>query len=201
MKKYLILIMAVLAALLVACVPVTQEQAMQKETAMMDKESIEQVNDMGKEMDEIAKDDSMMEKETMMPLTPEEPSMEKEDSMMSEPKLIAGTVSKFYEFDMSAMDKAIEDEKVVVLHFEANWCPLCKEWEPKLKETYNSLDLENVVAFKVHYKDDETTKEHEDVARKFGVASQGTTVVLKDGKQSFKSPAYVSGDDLKKAVV
>jgi thiol-disulfide isomerase/thioredoxin len=113
-------------------------------------------------------------------------------SMMSEPKVIAGTITKYYDLDVAAMDKATEEGKVVVLQFFANWCPKCKAQEPELTAAYNEIQREDVVGFRVHYKDDQTTKAHEDLARKYGVASQGTTVIIKNGKMVFKSPAHLN---------
>lgn len=183
MKQYLIIMLA----FLVACAPVAQEQVMQKESVMMEKET-GQIDDA---MGEIQKDESMMDKEG---LVVQEPSMDEAISMMSEPKVIAGTVTKYYELDVAVMDKAMEEGKIVVLQFFANWCPKCKAQEPELNAAYEALNRDNVVGFRVHYKDDQTTKEHEDLARKYGIASQGTTVILKDGQMVFKSPAHLNKD-------
>jgi len=189
MKQYLIIMLA----FLVACAPVAQEQVMQKESVMMEKET-GQIDDA---MGEIQKDESMMEKDAMMDkegLVVQEPAMDEAISMMSEPKVIAGTVTKYYELDVALLDKSVEEGKIVVLQFFANWCPKCKAQEPELTAAYNELQRDDVVGFRVHYKDDQTTKEHEDFARKYGVASQGTTVILKDGQMVFKSPAHLNKD-------
>lgn len=178
MKQYFVLLLA----FLVACAPVAQKE-------MMEKESVMETVDIDQAMNEIAKDESMMDSET---LVVQEPAMDEAISMVSEPKVIAGTVTKYYELDIAAMDKSMEEGKIVVLQFFANWCPKCKAQERELAAAYNELQRDDVVGFRVHYKDDQTTKEHEDLARKYGVASQGTTVILKDGKMVFKSPAHLN---------
>lgn len=183
MKQYLMIVLA----FLVACAPVAQE--MQKEAAV-------ETREIDNAMEEVQKDESVMEKDAIMDkdLIIQEPAMDEAISMMSEPKIIAGTVTKYYELDVTAMDKAVEDGKIVVLQFFANWCPKCKAQEPELTAAYNELKRDDVVGFRVHYKDDQTTKDHENLARKYGVASQGTTVILKDGQMVFKSPAHLNKD-------
>ncbi len=182
MKQYLIIMLA----FLVACAPVAQEQVMQKESVMMEKET----GQIDEAMGEIQKDESMMDSEV---LVVQEPAMDEVISMM-EPKVIAGTITKYYELDVALMDKSIEEGKIVVLQFFANWCPKCKAQEPELTAAYNELKRDDVVGFRVHYKDDQTTNEHENLARKYGVASQGTTVILKNGQMVFKSPAHLNKD-------
>lgn len=201
MKNYALAVIVSFAALLVACSPVVQDK-MQDE--IMENNGMEE-KEMGSMIDEMQKDGSMMEDEVLIEekdigmmvdeMHKDDSMMEKEDSM-SGPKVIAGKAAKYYELDVAAMENAINEGKIVVLHFHANWCPKCKEWAQKLFDTYEGWSNEEVVGFEVHYKDDQTTSEHENLARKYGIASQGTTVVLKDGQVIFKSPAYVSGSEL-----
>lgn len=127
---------------------------------------------------------SMMEEEW----TPEEMAeMEKEHSTTMSGILSDG-VSKYYDWNKELFDKAIAEGKTVYLEFSANWCPTCQSQEPHLIAGFAELNDPNVIGFKIHYKDDQTTDEHTSLAKQYGIAYQHTKVVLKNGKQVLKSP-------------
>jgi len=140
-----------------------------------------------------------MEKEAMEKgdWTPEQiEQMEKDEAMeksapearMKEPGLIGGGVSRYYDWDKAKFDQAAADGKTVYLEFSANWCPVCQSQEPQLIAGFAELNDPNVVGFKIHYNDDETTDEHKALTQQYQIAYQHTKVVLKDGKQVLKSP-------------
>jgi thiol-disulfide isomerase/thioredoxin len=105
-------------------------------------------------------------------------------------QLLAGTKigSQLLKFNQSDYDKAVTSNKLILLYFYANWCPTCKEELPKLESAFDALNDPNVVGFRVSYKDSETTKDAEAIARKFGVAYQHTKVFVYQDKQVKKSP-------------
>jgi thiol:disulfide interchange protein len=84
---------------------------------------------------------------------------------------------------------ALEQEKVVMLYFTANWCPICREQEPTNMEALKSLENDAaIIAFRVHILDSETTKETEALAEQFDVPYQHTTVIIgRDGQVKFMS--------------
>ncbi len=102
--------------------------------------------------------------------------------------VIAGSVSKYQNWDKSKFDEAVADGKLVYLEFSANWCSSCKAQEEHLKAAFELLDDPGIVGFKVHYKDDETTDEQEGLAKKYQVPYQMTKVILKNGEVVMKSP-------------
>jgi len=85
-------------------------------------------------------------------------------------------------------ESAISSDKLVVLYFYANWCPICRAEYPKMQEAFNELSGERVIGFRVNYNDNETDSDETALARQFGVAYQHTKVFLKDGKQVLKAP-------------
>jgi thiol-disulfide isomerase/thioredoxin len=105
-----------------------------------------------------------------------------------EPGLIGGGASRYYNWDRAKFDQAVADGKTVYLEFSANWCGTCKAQEPHLIAGFAELNDPNVVGFKIPYKDSDTTAEHTELAKQYGIAYQHTKVVLKDGKQVLKSP-------------
>lgn len=108
--------------------------------------------------------------------------------------VIAGKQTPYYEFSQEAYEKALQDKKIVVLNFYANWCPICRAEEPDVKAAFNSLNNPNVVGFQVNYNDDRTDASEEALARRYGVTYQHTKVILKDGKQVLKETAQWSKD-------
>jgi len=145
-----------------------------------------------------------MEKEGMHDMTMEEGSMEKEAAEMGmtveehkqmlesmegiEKGLIAGDISKYYDWDRAMFDQAVSEGKTIYLEFSADWCGVCQKQEPHLKAAFAELDDPNVVGFKIHYKDDQTTPEMEDLAKQYQIAYQHTKVILKAGQVVKKSP-------------
>ncbi len=115
-------------------------------------------------------------------------AMQKEMEATMEPGLIAGDISKYYDWDKTKFDQAVAEGKTIYLEFSANWCGICQKQEPHLKAAFAELDDPDVVGFKIHYKDDQTTDEHNALAQQYQIVYQHTKVVLKDGKQVLKSP-------------
>jgi len=101
--------------------------------------------------------------------------------------VLAGTSSPVLDFNTADYNTALKSDKLVVLYFYANWCPLCKAEIPKLYAAFDSLTDDKVVAFRVSYKDSETDQAEKDLARQYGIAYQHTKVFVRNG-QILKSP-------------
>lgn len=103
--------------------------------------------------------------------------------------LLAGASAPLLDFVKSDYEKAKASDKLVVLYFYANWCPICKvEVANALYPAFNELTDERVIAFRVNYNDSDTDADEMALAREFGVGYQHTKVFLKDGKRILKSP-------------
>lgn len=103
-------------------------------------------------------------------------------------QVLAGDKSPLLNFNESDYQKALETDKLIVLYFYANWCPICRVEFPKMQSAFNSLAGDEVVAFRVNYNDNETDSFEESLAREFGVAYQHTKVFVKNGERVLKSP-------------
>ena len=103
-------------------------------------------------------------------------------------QVLAGNASKLYNFNKAQYDEALKSDKLVVLYFYADWCPICKAEAPKMYEAFNELTTDKVIGFKVNYNDNETDSDEVALAKEFGVAYQHTKVFLKKGLRILKSP-------------
>ncbi len=101
--------------------------------------------------------------------------------------IIVDSATSYLRYDKALYEKAINDDKVVLLDFYASWCPICRNEHPKLVEAFKELNDSNVVAFQVHYNDNEVTEDEKELAEKYGVTYQHTKVILKNSEVALKS--------------
>ncbi|PIR57333.1 MAG: hypothetical protein COU72_01480 [Parcubacteria group bacterium CG10_big_fil_rev_8_21_14_0_10_41_35] len=141
-------------------------------------------------------EDSMMgaDDETMREDSSE--MMQNDDAMMrgTEPisfsgMVLAGSPSPLIDFKQADYEKAVASNRLVVLYFYANWCPVCaEETAQALYPAFNELNRSDVVGFRVNFNDNDTDENEKALAKEFGVAYQHTKVFVKDGERVLKSP-------------
>lgn len=103
--------------------------------------------------------------------------LQKEDSISTTTE-----TSNYKDFSQEAYAEAKAAKKRILLYFTANWCPICKEQEPQNKKAFEELEEDSqIVAFRVHVLDNQTTKETEKLADDFEVSYQHTFVFLDSG--------------------
>jgi thiol-disulfide isomerase/thioredoxin len=103
-------------------------------------------------------------------------------------KVLAGKSSPLLEFTKADYDLALKSDKLVVLYFYANWCPLCKVEFPEAQKAFDALDSDKVIGFRVSFNDSDTDNDEKNLARENGVPYQHTKVFIKNGKQILKAP-------------
>ena len=141
------------------------------------------------------KDDAMMEQTSMV--------ADGDEGMMMEEYAgdrLAGTTTPYLAFTQADYDKALSENKIVVLNFYANWCPICRAEDPDVKAAFESLDNPNVIGFQVNFKDPETDADEKALAEKFAVPYQHTKVILVDGKEVLKETAQWSTQEFVDAI-
>jgi len=108
-------------------------------------------------------------------------------SFVATGEVLAGSTTPFVDFNQSDYDRALRENRFIVLYFYANWCPICRVELTRLKPAFDELELPNVVGFQVSYNDNQTDDFEENLARQFGIAYQHTKIFLKGGQQVLKN--------------
>ena len=104
-------------------------------------------------------------------------------------RILAGDSSPLLDFMREDYEAALKTDKLIVLYFYANWCPICaEETVNALYPAFNELETGQVIGFRVNYRDSDTEKAEEDLAREFGVSYQHTKVFVKNGTRVLKAP-------------
>lgn len=116
--------------------------------------------------------------------------MIKKDTMINgyNGALLSGSETKYLDFNKNDYDKSLSEGKTILLYFYANWCPLCKEEQVETISAFNELSFPNFIGFRVNYKDSDTDKNEEELAKEFGISYQHTKVIIKNGERILKAP-------------
>lgn len=139
----------------------------------------------------VKKDEGgMMEQEgDAMKKKESETMMEKGQSMMTySGTVLAGTSSPLIDFNSIDYEAANATDKLIVLYFYANWCPICREEVPQLQAAFSALTTDQVIGFRVNYNDTDTDDAERALAREHGVGYQHTKVFVRQRQRVLKSP-------------
>jgi thiol-disulfide isomerase/thioredoxin len=102
--------------------------------------------------------------------------------------ILAGSASPVIDFNETDYRAALASERLVVLYFYANWCPICRAEVPEMYRAFDQLTTDEVIGFRINFKDNETDDIEEQLAREYGVAYQHTKVFVQNGERILKSP-------------
>ena len=158
---------------------VEKDSMMMKEEESMDEENTSENHQAGEMME---KEDSAMEKEV--------DTMDNDKEVLYSGAILAGSTTRLFDFNKADYNKALANEENIVLYFYADWCPLCKnEVANSLYPAFSELSDPSVIGFRVNFRDGDTDKDEEQLAKDFGVAYQHTKVFLKNGSRVLKDPS------------
>lgn len=101
---------------------------------------------------------------------------------------IAGNASPLLEFSVHDYTEAVSSDRLVVVYFYADWCPVCKSEFPEMKNAFDQLTTDRVVGFRVHYNDGSTDEYARELASQLGIPYQHTKVIMRKGQLLLKSP-------------
>lgn len=111
-------------------------------------------------------------------------------------EVIAGTTTPLLDFNQADYERALIEYPFVFLYFYANWCPICRvETVEALYPAFDELDYDNVIGFRVNFKDSGTDKDEQEIARKYAVPYQHYKMILKNGEPVLTSNQEWTKDD------
>lgn len=101
--------------------------------------------------------------------------------------VLSGKKSKLLEFNKIDYDAALRTEKLIVIYFYADWCPICQAELPNLYAAFNELETDKVIGFRVNFNDDQTDMDEKNLAREFGIAYQHAKIFISKGRRVLKA--------------
>ncbi len=142
----------------------------------------------GSNLSEDKESSVMKEKEAAVINNNEKDSMSKKTIIGYKGELLAGNESPYLVFNKEDYDKALSENKTILLYFYANWCPECKIEQPETISAFNEMKNKNLIGFRVNYKDSDTDNNEIALAKEFGISYQHTKVIIKGGVKLLKAP-------------
>lgn len=103
--------------------------------------------------------------------------------------VLAGTTTPYLAFEQTDYEKALRENKIIVLNFYADWCPICRAEAQDVNAAFESLDNPDVVGFQVNYNDPSTDANEKALAEQFSIPYQHTKVILVDGQEVLQETA------------
>jgi len=140
----------------------------------------------------MPKEEPAKNEEAMMPK--EETKMMKAEEALKDDggSAMIETNTTYQPYTKSAYEAAKLAGKPIFLFFYANWCPTCREQDPRL-QTVVPQHKGGVVGFRVNFKDTETDADETALAKEFGVPYQHTGFFIgKDGVVKQKTIGTIS---------
>jgi len=178
----------VVLVIIIGAVIYTQSNSRKNDSMTEEDEGMMQEEEVMRNDDAIIEEEQMTGEDNGM-MEGDDTMMENKSALNLSGKVIAGSSAKLIDYNKADFDAAAASDKLVVLYFYANWCPICREEvQNALYPAFNELTRDDAVGFQVNYNDNQTDSDEEELAREHGVAYQHTKVFLKNGQRVLKSP-------------
>lgn len=115
------------------------------------------------------------------------------DSPMTETAMLG-----YADFTREAFDMARSEGKTVLIYFEANWCPICREQKPVNESAFAKLmDDNDVMVFVANFNDSEETADDKAIQGELGVVYQHTFIFFKpSGEISYRYTGPMSEEEI-----
>ncbi|HYD03096.1 MAG TPA: thioredoxin family protein [Alphaproteobacteria bacterium] len=109
--------------------------------------------------------------------------------------VLAGETTPYIEFNSEDYQKALEDDKIILLYFYSDWSSTSKSDQNAIYDAFNEMANPKIIGFKVNYDDDFTDSVESGLATNFDVREARTKVILKDGAVVQKTTATWNEND------
>lgn len=103
--------------------------------------------------------------------------------------------SSYEDFSEDAFEQALAAGRPVYLYFYANWCPFCREQDPRNQEVIPKHPG-GILGLRIHILDNETGALEERYADRYNVTYQHTAIYFKDGQEAFRRIGTQSNEQL-----
>lgn len=201
MKYKILITMMLLIALIVACAPAiddTDEVAEERQPLDIDVEDDVKVDVKEEDQSETAAEktevnetvisetsvnETIKETEELPAENSSEPSAQTEET---DAVLIAGTTSRYYEWDKELFEKSFDEGKSILLVFSTNTYPASERQEEFVKKGFEKLNIPRLIGFRVPFNDERMTEEHEKLAIEYGVGTIMTKAMIKNKSLVYK---------------
>lgn len=100
--------------------------------------------------------------------------------------LLGGKTSPLYTFSQSSYEKALQEDKTILLFFYSSWSSASRNEQKQLIAAFSELNNSDVVGFRVHFKDQETSQPEEILARQNGVIRHNTKLLIENKEVTLK---------------
>lgn len=110
-------------------------------------------------------------------------------------EILAGENAPYIVFNSGDYQEALEDDKIIMLYFYADWSPTCKTDQKAIIDGFNKMSNPNIIGFRVNYDDDFTDTVEAGLATTFDVREPRTKVILKNGVVVQKTTATWNEND------
>ncbi|GEM_PF-1245755 len=105
-------------------------------------------------------------------------------------------VAVYESFSTIKYQAALAAHEPIFLYFYANWCPTCREQEPRNVEVFKSFSG-HVHGFRVHTLDNEVSSDDKAMAQQFNIYVQHTAIFMdKNGKEIKRTIGTQSNEQL-----
>ena len=97
--------------------------------------------------------------------------------------ILAGdAAAPLLDFNQADYETATASGDLVALYFFAEWCPLCAADFPKMESAFDQVSGDDVVGFRVNYKDSNTDAYEQQLAQDLNVPYQQAKIFLRNGQ-------------------
>jgi hypothetical protein len=104
-------------------------------------------------------------------------------------KILAGDKAPYIEFNTKDYEKASKNGKVILLYFYSDYSYISKTEEIKIIKAFNDMTNNQMIGFKLHFEDINTTQEEKQIASLYEIKESRTKLILKNGKVMQKNSA------------